>query len=89
MVRHGWLRQSDRLDQFAHAGLLVRTGRDDRQQSETGGISQSLQRLGKLLRVRLGERLTNQRRTARYGGDVPNLERGDHASMLVDIDSGR
>src|SRR5262249_58568752 len=66
MVAHGWLREAERCDQVAHAGLAARLSRDETQQAETARISDRLERVRQRLGVIPPEVLPEQRGTAAW-----------------------
>ena len=89
VVRHGGLGQAERFGEVADAGLAAVVGGDHRQQPQPGRVGDRLQRPGEICCAGGGQRLADQRGTARDIGQRQRRGTGHEPSMpdvLTDVD---
>ena len=74
VMRHRRLRKPDRFDEIANARLGAVMGGDERQQPNTGRVTESLERASDLLRRGRFDDAAGQRRAA--GGEISHRDHG-------------
>ena len=77
MVADGALREPERLDQVADAGLAAGLSLDEAEEPEAGRVGERLEDACELVRLLLRQRLLEERRAARGdGGDGSHSVKG-------------